>query len=130
MIAARIDGLPADARSALLNASVIGKTFWRGVLSHICDVTELGEALDALETRGLIHRRSASRVEGDVEFSFKHDLILDTAYATLPRATRREVHAATATALESLVANPAELPGSSPTTGGKPATPVERSVIC
>jgi class 3 adenylate cyclase/tetratricopeptide (TPR) repeat protein len=109
VIAARIDGLPADARSVLLNASVIGKTFWRGVLSHICDVTELGEALDALETRGLIHRRSASRVAGDVEFSFKHDLILDTAYATLPRATRRELHAATAAAMESLVADPAEL---------------------
>ena len=90
VIAARIDGLPADARSALLNASVIGKTFWRGVLGRIGDVKELGAALDALETRGLIQRRAASRVQDDVEFSFRHDLILDTAYTTLPRATRRE----------------------------------------
>jgi class 3 adenylate cyclase/tetratricopeptide (TPR) repeat protein len=109
VIAARIDGLPADARAALLNASVIGKIFWRGVLARIGDVEELGAALDALETRGLIQRRSASRVQDDVEFSFKHDLILDTAYATLPRATRRQLHAATATALESLVLNPAEI---------------------
>ena len=109
VIAARIDGLPADARSALLNASVIGKTFWRGVLGRIGDVKELGAALDALETRGLIQRRAASRVQDDVEFSFRHDLILDTAYTTLPRATRRELHAATAAALESLVRKPAEI---------------------
>ena len=30
-IAARIDAMPANARSALLSAAVIGKTFWRGV---------------------------------------------------------------------------------------------------
>jgi class 3 adenylate cyclase/tetratricopeptide (TPR) repeat protein len=109
VIAARIDGLPADARSALLNASVIGKTFWRGVLGSIGDVKELEAALDALETRGLVHRRFASRVQDDVEFSFKHDLIRDTAYRTLPRTTRRELHAATAAALESLVSSPAEI---------------------
>ncbi|HEX9236807.1 MAG TPA: AAA family ATPase, partial [Actinomycetota bacterium] len=31
-IASRIDALPAEARAVLLDASVIGKTFWRGVL--------------------------------------------------------------------------------------------------
>jgi len=108
-IGARIDALPADARSALLGASVIGKTFWRGVLEKIGDVENIDMALDALETRGLVQRRSPSRVEGDVEFSFKHDLILDAAYATLPRAARRVMHEATADTLEALVKDPTEI---------------------
>lgn len=108
-IAARIDGLPADSRAALLTASVIGKIFWRGVLARVGKSAQLGVALDTLETRGLVQRRSASRVEGDAEFTFKHDLILDTAYTTLPRATRRELHAATASALESVTGNPADI---------------------
>jgi tetratricopeptide (TPR) repeat protein len=111
VIAARIDALPADVRSALLSASVIGKSFWRGVLGQIGDVSDIDAALDLLETRGLIQRRFPSRVEGDVEFSFKHDLILDAAYATLPRASRRELHAVTARALESLVKHPEEIAG-------------------
>ena len=109
VIAARIDALPADARSALLRASVIGKTFWRAVLGRISGVPDVDAALDALETSGMIQRRSPSRVEGDVEYSFKHALILETAYATLPRASRRELHAATARTLESLVDHPAEI---------------------
>ena len=100
VIASRIDALPAPARSALLRAAVIGKAFWRGVLARVGGVDEIGAALDALEARGLIQRRSRSRIEGDVEFAFKHDLILEAAYATLPRALRRELHAATAAALE------------------------------
>ena len=109
VVAARIDALPSDVRSALLSASVIGKSFWRRVLSQIGGNSDIDAALDVLETRGLIQRRFPSRVEGDVEFSFKHDLILDAAYATLPRASRRELHAATATALESLVPHPEEI---------------------
>jgi tetratricopeptide (TPR) repeat protein len=65
--------------------------------------------LEALETRGLIQRRWNSQVEGEVEFSFKHDLIREAAYATLPRATRRELHAGTARVLEGFVKDPSEM---------------------
>ena len=108
-IVARIDGLPATSRSMLLRASVIGKTFWRGALASIGDAAGIDEALDVLETRGLIQRRDPSSFVGDVEFSFKHELILEAAYATLPRASRRELHAATARALEALAKNPEEV---------------------
>jgi class 3 adenylate cyclase/tetratricopeptide (TPR) repeat protein len=109
VIAARIDALPSEARAALLRASVIGRTFWRGVLSQIGEVADIDAALEALETRGLIQRRSPSQVEGDAEFSFKHDLIHDTAYATLPRVSRKELHAATAGVLERSVKDPSEI---------------------
>ena len=108
-IAARIDALPMEARSALLAASVMGKTFWRGVLAQIEEVPAIDAALDALETRGLVQRRSPSRIAGDVEFSFKHDLILDAAYATLPRSARRAMHTATADAIERLVEDRREI---------------------
>src|SRR5206468_2631234 len=35
---------------------------------------------------------SRSQVRGDWEYSFKHDLIRDVAYGTLPRAERRVLH--------------------------------------
>jgi class 3 adenylate cyclase/tetratricopeptide (TPR) repeat protein len=108
-IAARIDALPASARTALLGASVIGKTFWRGVLAEIEDVDDAEQALDALEARGLVLRRLESRVVGDVEYSFKHDLVRDVAYGTLPRARRRELHAATARFIEETTAGSTEL---------------------
>jgi class 3 adenylate cyclase len=99
-IAARIDILPAEQRSALLDASVIGKRFWSGVLGAIGGNGSLGSSLDALEARDMIRRLPRSQVEGDVEYSFKHMLIREVAYGTLPRAVRRERHAAIARYIE------------------------------
>src|SRR5206468_8695828 len=103
------DALPGPARTALLHASVIGPAFWRGVLKGIGELAAIDEALDGLEERGLILRRSQSQVEGDVEFSFKHVLIRDVAYGTLPRGSRRDLHAAVARFLEEALTDPADL---------------------
>ena len=103
-IAARLDTLPAVARGALLDAAVIGKVFWRGALQTLNatrSAAELDNALDILESRDFIHRESASQIEGDHEYLFKHMLIREVAYATLPRAARRERHAAAARFIES-----------------------------
>src|ERR671935_2507542 len=93
-IAARIDALPSDARAALLAAAVVGKTFWRGVVDALGAVHEIDDALAVLEERDLIRRDSSSQLGGDVQFMFKHILIREVAYSTLPRAVRRERHAA------------------------------------
>jgi class 3 adenylate cyclase/tetratricopeptide (TPR) repeat protein len=99
-IAARIDALPADPRTVLLHASVVGLTFWRDVLSAVMPSNGVIDSLDALEDRGLIVRHSQSTVAGDVEYAFKHVLIRDGAYGTMPRAARRELHGAIARYLE------------------------------
>jgi tetratricopeptide (TPR) repeat protein len=103
-IAARLDTLPAAARGALLDAAVIGKVFWRGALQTL-DATrsaaELEDALDILESRDFIRRESGSQIQGDHEYLFKHMLIREVAYATLPRAARRKRHAAVARFIES-----------------------------
>ena len=100
-IAARLDGLPNTARAVLLDASVIGRTFWRGVLAALRGQRELDDALAALEVRDFIRRVPSSRVRGDIEYLFNHILIREVAYATLPRSLRRERHAAVATYIES-----------------------------
>ena len=99
-IASRIDLLPQDERDVLLSASVIGKTFWRAILEALPTSPGLDDALVSLEARDLIRRSPRSQVEGDVEFSFKHILIREVAYATLPRTVRRDRHGAVARYLE------------------------------
>ena len=102
-IAARIDALPSNPRTVLLHASVIGLTFWREVLAAVMPSDGVVDALDALEDRGLIVRHPQSTVAGDVEYGFKHVLIRDGAYGTMPRAARRELHGAIARYLEEAV---------------------------
>jgi class 3 adenylate cyclase len=101
VISARLDGLPAAERGALLDASVVGRVFWAGALAEIgTDGAGLAGLLDSLEGRDLIRRETPSRIQGDHQFVFKHRLIRDVAYATLPRGNRRERHAAVARFLE------------------------------
>ena len=99
-IAARMDVLPQDARAALLSAAVVGKTFWRSLLQEIVSIEDVDEALEQLEARDLVRRDSSSQLSDDVQYTFKHMLIREVAYSTLPRAVRRERHAAVARHVE------------------------------
>ena len=100
IVAARLDGLPADERSVLVDASVVGRVFWRGALSRISPHEGLSALLGSLEERDLIRREAVSRIRGDQQFAFKHALIRDVAYQGLPRAARRDRHMAVAEFLE------------------------------
>jgi class 3 adenylate cyclase/tetratricopeptide (TPR) repeat protein len=101
-IAARMDALPSEVRAALLSAAVIGKTFWAGLLQAISP-TDVDGPLALLEARDLVRRDSTSQLVGDVQFTFKHMLIREVAYSTLPRAVRRDKHAAVARHVEATV---------------------------
>jgi class 3 adenylate cyclase len=101
IIAARLDALPAEERRLILDASVAGHVFSRGILECLVgDELPVSEALEDLEFRDLIRRRDVSRMQASEEYSFKHGLIRDVAYGTLPRAARRERHAIVAEYLE------------------------------
>ncbi len=94
ILAARLDALPAGERALLVDAAVVGKTFWRGALERIAGEADgLSELLGALERRDLIVRETSPIIEGEQQFGFKHVLIRDVAYELLPRADRRERHA-------------------------------------
>jgi class 3 adenylate cyclase/tetratricopeptide (TPR) repeat protein len=101
IISARLDGLPKRERAVLLDASVAGKVFWRGALLAFGGGDQVDDAIDSLEARDLIRREHSSRIAGDTEFTFKHMLIREVAYATLPKSVRRERHAAMAGFIES-----------------------------
>jgi tetratricopeptide (TPR) repeat protein len=106
-IAARLDVLPPSLRAVLLSAAVVGRTFWRDVVAAIIDDPLVDDALDELERRDLVRREHESRLEGDVEYRFRHALIRDVAYATLPRAARAARHADVARYVEERVGDEA-----------------------
>jgi class 3 adenylate cyclase len=100
IITARLDALPADERSLLVDAAAVGRVFWRGALARSWDDASLGRLLAALDARDLIHRDMASIIEDEQQFAFKHGMIRDVAYETLPRRRRLERHAEIAEFLE------------------------------
>jgi len=101
LVSARLDALPAEERDVLLDAAVVGKVFWRGAVERMAsDPGTLFAALDSLEARDLIRREPLSWIEGEEQFGFKHVLIRDVAYATVPRSRRRDLHATVARFLE------------------------------
>ena len=101
LISARLDALPPSERTVLLDAAVVGKLFWLGALESLDgSVGDLPELLDSLEARDLVRREPLSWIEGDEQYTFKHVMIREVAYATLPRTRRRELHAAVARFLE------------------------------
>ncbi|NMO49730.1 AAA family ATPase [Actinoplanes sp. TBRC 11911] len=90
LLAARVDALPAPEKRLLQAASVMGRVFRTEPLGE-----DLDDELGALEARGLIVAR-------DNEFAFKHALLRDVAYASLPAARRAHGHADVAAWLEEL----------------------------
>jgi class 3 adenylate cyclase len=102
IVAARLDALPPDERSVLIDASVAGRVFWRGALARMATHDDLSRLLGLLEERDLVRREAVSRIQGDQQFGFKHALIQEVAYLRLPRAARRERHAAVAAYLEEM----------------------------
>jgi class 3 adenylate cyclase/predicted ATPase len=104
IIAARIDGLPADEKAVLLDASVLGKVFWLGAVAKLGarERDDLAHALHGLERKDFVQRARAATVEGELEYAFRHVLLRDVAYAELPRPVRAEKHKLAAEWLESL----------------------------
>ena len=107
-IASRLDALPSALRSVVFSASVVGRTFWRNVVAATSGDSDVDEALDELERRDLVRREHESRLEGDVEYRFRHALIRDVAYSTLPRAERAARHSDVALYIEGQVGDDTE----------------------
>ncbi len=91
LITARIDGLDAGSKRVLQAAATCGRVTWDLLLRELD-----GEDPDAparLEDRGLLRRRPHSRIDGAVEYEFKHILIRDVAERSVPRRRRAVLHA-------------------------------------
>src|SRR5262249_28553012 len=79
------------------------RPWWAGSSgSRLSGEDDLDDAVRALENRGLVLARQTSSLAGQVEFAFKHALLRDVAYASLPAALRARGHAHTGAWLEDL----------------------------
>jgi class 3 adenylate cyclase len=107
IIAARVDQLPPSERQVILDASVVGDFFWLGSLQALGGNGTLAGTLQSLERRDLLRLSPSSRIAGDQELAFKHGLIREVAYATLPKAVRRERHGIVARFIENAAGDPA-----------------------
>jgi DNA-binding SARP family transcriptional activator len=101
LLAARIDALPAAQKRVLQEAAVVGRVFWEAPVERA-----LGEPVAAhlveLERRGFVLRRPASTLPAQAELAFRHALIHDVAYASVPMARRARAHAGVGAWLEEL----------------------------
>jgi DNA-binding SARP family transcriptional activator len=97
LLLARLDALPHEQQAVLRRASVLGPSFsGEGVEALGSPRDSLDEALADLEQRDLL------RAEGVTVWAFKHALVRDAAYASLPRQERRDLHAMAADWLTSV----------------------------
>jgi len=108
LLAARIDALPREEKRALQEAAVVGKVFWEEPVARSLPEGEVSSALLGLERKGLIFVRPTSTIAGQVEFAFKHALVRDVAYASLPLARRARAHAEHAAWIEQLAGDRVE----------------------
>ncbi len=94
LIAARIDHLPAAAKTLLQRGSVVGRVFWKGALEHLSpDVEDIDALLEDLQQREFVLREARSSISGEPAYRFKHLLIREVAYAGLAKLARAQYHA-------------------------------------
>ena len=95
---ARLDRLGRAKETAQI-ASALGREFGSDILAAISprDPVALEEDIEQLVQAELLQRRRRARGAGCM---FKHALVRDTAYESMAKSTRREVHARIATIVE------------------------------
>ena len=103
VIAARIDRLDETRRRVLRHAAVVGCEFLYAVVALVTDdAVAVGPSLTQLQAADLIRAR---RPEPDLEYIFKHALTQGVAYDGLLKAERQVLHARTARAMDSVLAD-------------------------
>ncbi len=106
LLMSRIDSLPSDTREVLKAGSVVGRSFGIGQLSAIDEPllrpVSLERAFAELAAAGLV----VPAAEGDGSMAFRHALVQDVAYESLPFSRRRHLHHEVARHLESVQAGP------------------------
>jgi class 3 adenylate cyclase/tetratricopeptide (TPR) repeat protein len=103
VLAARIDALPKAQKRLLQEAAVIGHDVPLSLLKEISSLpdSELRGVLDNLQTAEFVF---PTQLFPDLQFSFKHALTHDVAYAGLRSERRREIHQRVVLAIERIYA--------------------------
>ena len=111
VLAARVDLLTQIEKQVLQCASIIGRTFWLSAILELAEDLDREVAQHTLEQliqRDFIEeaeKQTRGPLETEESFSFKHILIRDVVYNTIPRNRRSHKHAQLALWLEERVAD-------------------------
>ena len=94
VLAARIDLLDSHEKRTLQAAAVVGRVFWPAPVGRFLNGAEarVGELLRGLEVRDLVRLRLGSTMAGQPEYIFKHALVRDVAYESIPKRARAAAH--------------------------------------
>lgn len=107
LLSARIDAIPEGEKRVLQEAAVVGRVFWAEPLRRSLG-DDVSPALVALERRGFVSARSTSSLASHAEYAFKHALVRDVAYASLPKARRAKAHAEVGAWIEEIAGDRAD----------------------
>ena len=94
LVAARLDRLEPSERDLVGRASVVGKVFQRSAVAELSPPerrSDLGARLMTLVRKELV-RPDRSGDGPDEAFRFRHILVRDAAYGSLPKEQRAELH--------------------------------------
>lgn len=96
-----LDALDEECRDAVGRLSVLGLTCWDSALEAL-GLPQAEGIMKALVASEILVEQNASRFSGTREWTFKHALVRDVAYACLGEPERRELHALAAAWLTSM----------------------------
>jgi hypothetical protein len=94
LLQARLDTLGAEERTVIERGAVEGKVFHRGAVTALAadpGADDVAGQLLSLVRKELV-RPDRTQIPGDDAFRFRHLLIRDTAYESLPKAVRADLH--------------------------------------
>lgn len=94
LLAARLERLSDEERRAIGSASVIGKVFYVGAVRELLPEPDRANAAPLVRSlvRKELVRETRSTIPGEDAFEFRHILIRDAAYASIPKERRAEQH--------------------------------------
>jgi class 3 adenylate cyclase/tetratricopeptide (TPR) repeat protein len=94
LIAARLDSLPPEEKALLQDAAVVGRAFWLGAVARLgsLDAGRARELLGRLRVKEIVVPREPPTFSGELELAFRHVLIRDVAYESLPKSLRADKH--------------------------------------
>jgi class 3 adenylate cyclase len=91
LLHARLDALGREERTVVERGAVEGQIFHRGPVIELAPEADVDAQLPLLIRKELI-RPDASTFPGDDAYRFRHLLIRDAAYESLPKETRADLH--------------------------------------
>lgn len=96
-----LDALDEECRDAVGRLTVLGLTCWDSALEAL-GMPQAESVMKALVASEILVEQHSSRFSGAREWTFKHALVRDVAYACLGERERRELHALAGAWLDSM----------------------------